>query len=250
MTSLVVSSVAWGANDAMPAQKTQIETVVHEYLVKNPEVVVEALQVYEQKQVQQARETIKQTQQNSPTYADALFRQSTDPVAGNPKGTITMVEFFDYQCAHCVDMAPTIDDLIVKNPNLRVVLKEFPIRGPISEFATRAALAAKKQGRYYEFHKALMTSKQEPLTQEIIFNLAKSVGLDVEKLQADMKDTAIDQQIKETYKLAQQLKLIGTPAFFIAKSDVTKNSKASDIAFIPGQVDKPQLEKIIQKIGG
>src|SRR5689334_12549783 len=76
---------------------------------------------------------------------NALFHQNSDPVAGNPKGKVTVVEFFDYQCSHCMTMAPVIEAIIKNNPNVRVVFKDFPIRGPVSEFAAKAALAANKQ---------------------------------------------------------------------------------------------------------
>jgi len=230
-------------------KKSQIESIVHDYILSNPDVIVQALQSFQQKQMEKARETIVQTQKKSPQYVDALFHQAADPVVGNQQGTITVVEFFDYQCPHCVDMADIMDKLVISNPNVRVVYKEFPIRGPVSVFAAKAALAAKNQGKYIEFHKALMNTKQQPLTNESILQIAQSVGLDADQLKKDMNNPAVDQQIKSTYKLAQDLELIGTPAFFIGKTTlVGKNAKSSDIVFIPGQVDQSQLEDMIKKI--
>jgi protein-disulfide isomerase len=245
---LMVATFSAQAADLSAAQKKQVQDVVRDYLVQNPDVIIQALQGYQQKQVDQARKTIQKTQDNSPQFADALFHQANDATAGNPTGKITIVEFFDYQCPHCVDMTPIIDGLIKNNADVKVVFKEFPIRGPISEMASRAALAAKEQGKYFEFHKGLMETKQEPLTEDAIFTIAKNVGLDVEKLKAAMKSGNVDQQLKANYKLAQQLQLIGTPAFFIAKSNVSKTSPSTAIVFLPGQVDAAQMNKAIETV--
>lgn len=232
------------------AQQKQIEDVVHNYLVKNPEVIVEAVQVLQQKQMQQAEKNIQKTQQVASKFADMLIRQAGDPVVGNVNGKITLVEFFDYQCPHCVEMTPIIEGLIKSNPELRIVFKEFPIRGPMSETASRAALAARIQGKYYEFHSALMRNimeQRKPLTEEVIYKIAQSVpGLNVDKLKTDMKSETVNQQIKTTYKLAQDLQLIGTPAFFIAKTDANQNTV---FGFVPGRAELGQLQDAIKKAG-
>ena len=245
---LMTATLAAQAADMSMGQKKQVQDVVREYLMQNPDVIIQALQGYQQKQMEEAKKTIQKTQDNSPQFVDALFHQANDAMAGNPQGKITVVEFFDYQCPHCVDMTPVIDSLIKSNPQVKVVFKEFPIRGPISEFASRAALAAKEQGKYFQFHVGLMNSKQEPLTQDAILSIAKSVGLDVEKLKAAMKSDNVEQQLKANYKLAQQLQLIGTPAFFVAKSDVSKTSPSTAIVFLPGQVDAAQMSQAIDKV--
>ena len=150
-------------------------------LVKNPEVLVEALQVLQKKQMDQARKTMHKTEETAPKFAEVLFHQAGDPMAGNANGKVTVVEFFDYQCSHCVDMAPVIDSLIKADPNVRVVFKEFPIRGPLSEYAAKAALAASAQGKYFEFHKALMDqiSQKQPLTEDSVLKAAQKVGLNI-----------------------------------------------------------------------
>lgn len=258
-TTLVISTLSIGglahadaAQPLAPAQQKQIEDVVRNYLVKNPEVIVESLQTLQQKQMEQARKTMQKTQQTAPKFVDALFHQTTDPVAGNPNGKVTVVDFFDYQCPHCIKMTPVIEGLIKANPEVRVIFKEFPIRGAVSEYAAKVALAAKLQGKYFEFHKALMqqAETQPQLTEEVVLKAAQSVGLDMNKLKADMKNDVVNQQIKSTMKLAQDLQLLGTPAFFIAKSDIKNNATASAITFIPGQVDQVQLLEIVNKTGG
>ncbi len=162
---------------------------------------------------------------------------------------MTVVEFFDYQCPHCVEMEPTIDGVMKANPDLRIVFKEFPIRGPMSEYAARASLAAEKQGKYLEMHNAIMQHAANLTTQSVL-DLAKTLGLDVAKLKADMNDKSIDQQIKANTKLAQDLGLMGTPALFVAKTDVKTSTPATDIGFVPGQVDQTQLQQLIDKAKG
>lgn len=245
-TAPQAASVVTSASDD---QKAKVESIVHDYILSNPDVIVQALQAFQQKQMEKAKQTIADTEKKAPQYVDALFHHAADPAVGNPQAKVTIVEFFDYQCPHCVDMAEIMENLAATNPNVRVVYKEFPIRGPVSVFATKAALAAKNQGKYAEFHKALMHPKQQPLTNDSIMEAAKSVGLNVDQLKKDMNNPLIDQQIKDTYKLAQDLELIGTPAFFVGKTTLTNNTaKTTDIAFIPGQVDQNQLDDTIKKV--
>jgi protein-disulfide isomerase len=238
---LVIAAPSFAATTINAAEKAQIETIIREYLVKNPEVLLEAMQVLQRKQYDQAQQTVKQTQKIASSFASALFHQANDPISGNPNGTVTLVEFFDYQCPHCVDMVPVMSAIIKANPNLRVVYKEFPIRGPVSEFAAKAALAANKQGKYQELSHALLTTTT-PLTQENILQIAKTAGLNVEQLQKDMQDHAIQAQLKANIKLAQDLKLFGTPALFIGKTNAQ-----GGINYIPGQTDVNQLQTMIDK---
>lgn len=231
-------------NAVSPEERAKIESVVHQYLLQKPEVLVEALQILQQRQMEEAKQTVMQTQKVAPSFANALFHQANDPIAGNPNGKITVVEFFDYQCPHCVDMAPVMEAIVKANPNVRIIYKDFPIRGPISETAARAAIAANLQGKYVIFSHALLLTKQQPLTEEIIFQVAKDNGLDVEKLKKDMNSPAVDKQLKANVKLAQDLKLFGTPAIFIANTDA---NKTGTINYIPGQADQTQLQGFIDQ---
>lgn len=234
------ASIAASVN---PAEKTKIEAVVHEYLVKNPEVLVEAMQVLQRKQFEQAEQTVKQTKKIAATFANALFHQTGDPVIGNPNGKITLVEFFDYQCPHCVEMVPVVTAIVKANPDVRVVYKEFPIRGPLSETAARAALAANKQGKYQAFSHGLLQAAR-PLTDEIIFQVAKDAGLNIDQLKKDMNDKSIQEQVKNNIKLAQDLKLFGTPALFIGKTD---SHGKEPINYMPGVMDQAQLQSMIDE---
>ena len=245
LTTLAAQSYAAPTTKAAasvnPAEKAKIEAVVHDYILNNPQVIVEALQAMQRKQYEQAELTVKKTQQTAASFAKPLFNQANDPVAGNVNGKITVVEFFDYQCPHCIDMAPVIAEIIKNNADVRIVFKEFPIRGPMSEVAARAALAANIQGKYYEFsHNLLVVNK--PLSEEVILDVAKKSGLDVDKLQKDMKGDVVNKQLADNMKLAQDLKLFGTPAFFIGKTN-----GSTTVAYIPGQMDQKQLQTEIDK---
>lgn len=228
-------------------QKEQVESIVKNYILNNPEVLVQSLQGFQQKQMDEARKSVQKTQDLIPNYVNNLFHSSNDPMMGNPQGAITLVEFFDYQCPHCTLMYPVLENLIKNNSDVRIILKEFPIRGPDSELAARAALAAQMQGKYDAFHGALMKAGQIQITADVLYTLAASAGLDVNKLKADMNSKTVSDQLAANLKLGQDLQLLGTPAFFIAKSDIKQGASPGSIGFIPGQVDLNQLQTILKK---
>ncbi|MGD8176672.1 DsbA family protein [Marinimicrobium sp. C6131] len=143
-----------------------------------------------------------------------LFDDPRSPVGGNPQGDITIVEFMDYNCGACRRMAPILAQAKERDPGLRIVYKEFPIRGPDSTLAAKAALAAHRQGKYVEFHKGLMEFPGQA-SQVAIEEAAGSLGLDMERLLAAMEDPAIARQVERNRALANTLGIIGTPAFVI-----------------------------------
>lgn len=194
-----------------PAQKQAIDTMIHDYLLAHPEVIIEALQAYEQKQAEaeaaQQREAIIR-------HEDALLHDAGDPVGGNPQASLTVVEFFDYKCPYCKSVADPFLQTVEADGNVRIVFKEFPILGESSVYAARAALAADKQGKYVAMHRGLMALKGE-LSEAAVFGLAEKVGLDLDRLRVDMESPEIDQQIARTHELARALSIRGTPAFII-----------------------------------
>jgi protein-disulfide isomerase len=240
-----VAAAPASATAAMnPAEKARIQALIYESIIQKPEVILEALQILQRKQYESAQQTMRDTQTIAAQFAAPLFKQPNDPVAGNPNGKITIVEFFDYQCPHCIDMVPVIDTILKANPEVRLVYKEFPVRGPMSEVAAKAALAAHKQGKYTAFSHALL-AYNKPLNEAVIYQVAGSVaGLNVEQLKKDMKDVSVENQLKANFKLAQDLKLFGTPAFFITKTDMTN---LKNIYYVPGQLNKDQLQDAINK---
>ncbi len=219
-------------------QVQAIQQIVHDYLVTNPQVLIEASQTLQKQQMQKAQQLSEAAVAQN---AKQLFDSTGKPVAGNKNGSIVMVEFFDYQCPHCIDMDPLVDTLIKSNPNLKVIYAELPIFGNASKYAAEAALASMKQGKYDAFHKALFNAGSR-LTNAKILKIAKSVGLNVDKLKQDMKDPAIDAQLKTNFELAKQIKLIGTPTFAIA------NLKANKFSFVPGQTNQQGLQQAIDKV--
>lgn len=234
------TSSTQGTDSFTPAQRTAIEQIVHSYLIKNPQVLVEVANALQQQQTEQQS---VQAQQQLPANAKKLFYSSTSPVAGNPNGAVTLVEFFDYQCPHCKNVAVTVNKLINDNPDLRVVFKQLPIFGANSEFAARAALAAAQQGKYMAFHNALMND-QNQLTSDEVLNIAKQVGLDTQKLQQAMNSDAVSQELTQNSNLANAFNFPGTPAFIIAKVPAggLKNGSAPTKAyFIPGEANEQYL---------
>lgn len=159
-------------------------------------------------------------------------------VAGNPQGDVTVLEFFDYNCSYCRKMAPRLGELLGEDAGLRLVYKEFPVLGPGSVFAAKAALAAQKQGRYQAFHEALMQASG-PLTQAEVLEIAQSMGLDTERLEADMKDPAIEEAIERNFALAQDLGIFATPSFVI---DGQIHRGAADLDTLRGLIRQARRE--------
>jgi protein-disulfide isomerase len=189
----------------------EFEQRVRTYLVDHPEVIVEAMNRLEARQGQQ--ETAE-AQAVLKAHIDEVFRDPDSPVGGNPSGDVTLVEFFDYNCPYCRMMAPVMSEAEAADPQLRIVYKEFPILGPNSVFAAKAALAAHKQGKYVAFHRALYQARG-PVDEAKVVEVAGTVGLDVERMKADMQDTAIGGLLDKNGKLAQALRITGTPGFVV-----------------------------------
>ncbi|HRJ61358.1 MAG TPA: DsbA family protein [Azospirillaceae bacterium] len=188
-----------------------IERIVREYLIANPEVLVEAMQALEQRQQtaadQKARAALKQNRQQ-------IFNDDASPVGGNPKGDVTVVEFFDYNCGYCKAVHDDALKLVKDDGRLRYVYKEFPILGPGSVVAAKAALAARAQGKYVEAHNALMSHRGR-LDEAAVLRILGDAGLDVTKLKADMEAPAVAKAIESNLLLADKLGIRGTPAFII-----------------------------------
>ncbi|MGE0668648.1 MAG: DsbA family protein [Sphingomonadales bacterium] len=191
--------------------KAQVEQIVRDYLKNNPRVLQEMI---ERLQALNDREAALEAAKNIATHQDDIFGQTGGMVAGNPKGDVTVVEFFDYRCGYCRLAQPSMVKLLKEDPNVRLVFKEYPVLGPMSLTASRAAIASAKQGKYVDFHMALM-GLEEPLSDEVLYRVAGEVGLDVPRLKQDMEDEAIDQVIADNHDLADRLGIEGTPNFIV-----------------------------------
>lgn len=238
----MVSPMVFAANTMTPEQQKDIEKVVHDYLVKNPDVLLEASQALQQKQQQ----TLQQQAKSAILEQAPQLFQGTLAVAGNPKGNVTLVEFFDYQCIHCKKMAPAMAALTKQDPNLRVIYKEFPIFGKSSEMASQVALAAAMQGKYQVMHDALLGMDKQ-LTEAMVLEKAKSLGLDMTTLQKDMNSKAVADVLKSNRELAEKLHLMGTPAFIVAATPAGQFDAKTQPAFIPGAASEAVLQDLIKK---
>ena len=196
-----------------PEERSAFRAEVRSYLLENPEVIMEAIQILEQRRneaaAEQQREVIAQN-------AEELFESEASYVAGNPEGDVTVVEFLDYRCPYCKQAHSEVKRLLEEDPNVRLVVKEYPILGPESVAAARLALAALEQDPedFGDLHEALMTYDGQ-LTEQAAYRVAEDQGYDVEKLRKAAADPAIEERIQSNYALAAKLGIQGTPAFVL-----------------------------------
>jgi protein-disulfide isomerase len=224
-------SSAPAAAPLTPGQVDQFERVIRDYLIRNPEVIIEAVQGLERRQ---RDEQAKAAQGELSARRGEILNDPGSPVGGNLKGDVTIVEFFDYRCPYCKRVAPSIAQLLKEDAKLRVVYKEFPILGPESMIAARAALAAHAQGKYARMHEALMNQRGN-LDEAGVMRAAGEAGLDVNRLKADMKKPEIEEQIQKVHQLARALNINGTPAFIIGDR------------IVPGAVDLETLKTLVRQ---
>jgi protein-disulfide isomerase len=205
--------VAGGGASADEPKLTQqdIEKIVRDYLLREPEVLAEAFRRLQQRQSAAAQTKSKQAIRD---HQNALFSDRTSPVEGNAQGKVIIVEFFDYRCVHCRNVASTIDQLISSNASVRVIYKNFPVLGEPSVLAARAAVAAQQQGGWPKLHRALLAYDGD-FSVESLAALGASVGLDSTKLKTDMMSPATDQALQANLTLAAALGLDATPSFVI-----------------------------------
>lgn len=208
-TQAAVSTIDAGPFSA--EQRQAIERIVKDYLLKNPEILLEVGKELEQRQ---AAAQVAQQQRLIMENKNQIFAAPTDFVLGNPNGDIAVVEFFDYNCGWCKRAVDEISKLAAADSNVKIIFKEFPIFGEDSVIAAKAAMASIKQGKYWDFHRALM-KEQRRVTEDVVFQVAEKVGLDVAKLKSDMNNPEYDAAIKSTSDIAQGLGFEGTPGFIV-----------------------------------
>ncbi len=192
-------------------EKRAIEEIVRDYIIEHPEVLLESISLMEQRQQElrqaQAEKAIREN-------ADEIFNAPTSFVGGNVDGNITIVEFFDYNCGYCKQGFPGMMNIINTDKNIRLVLKEYPVLGPESIVAARAAIASRKQNKYMAFHTALMKAKGK-LSEQRIFDIAKDTGINIKKLKDDMQSPEVDATIERNHALTELLGIDGTPGYVI-----------------------------------
>jgi protein-disulfide isomerase len=217
------------AAEIAPEQRQAIEAIIHDYLMQNPDVLIEALRAAEEKASRDADATAAVVLKDR---RGEVFDDPASPVGGNPQGDVTIVEFFDYRCPYCKQVQPSLQKLLDQDRKLRFVYKEMPVLGAQSVLAAHAALAARLQGKYEAFHTAMMATKGQ-ITEDVIYKVAGSVGLDVERLKRDMTAPEIEQAVKANLALAKALDIRGTPGFIIGEH------------IVPGAIDLDALKDLV-----
>jgi protein-disulfide isomerase len=223
------------AETPRPLSTAEVEAIVRDYLMREPGIVLEAIQELQRRE-QAAQE--ERRREAIAALAGELLHDPATPVVGNPEGDVTLVEFFDYRCSFCRRMIPAMQRLLAEDGDLRIALKELPVLGPDSVRAARAALAGRMQDEalYLDLHFALMAA--DDLSQDGILALAARHGLDTQRLAADMDSPEVSSAIQANYALARALGIEGTPAFVIGE------------ALVPGAVEHGELVALIEEARG
>jgi len=211
---LVVAAPAAEPSFSEP-QKAEIEKIIRDYLVTHPEVLQEAIAELDKRQAAADTEKAKAA---VAANAATLFDSSRQVVLGNPKGDVTLVEFFDYNCGFCKGALPAMIDLLKDDTKLKVVLKEFPVLGPGSVEAAKVAVAVRMQDKtgkkYLDFHQKLLGGRGKADKARALA-VAKEVGMDMAKIEKDMASDEARLSLEESLKLAETLGLNGTPSYVV-----------------------------------
>ena len=233
--TLLLAGALWASGHAgqttsfTPEQRAQIVDIVRAALKSDPSILRDAIAAL------QADDALKQDAAARAAIGKLgpeLTKQPGDPVAGNPNGDVTLVEFYDLRCPYCRRMLPVLAELLKHDPGVRLVYKDIPILGPGSTIGAKAVLAARRQGGYLKLHDALMAGSAN-ITEETVHAAATKLGLDWERLQKDMQDPAIQGRISANLALAQTLGIQGTPAYVIGGR------------LMPGAVSLAQLQEAV-----
>ena len=197
-------------------EKAAFGQAVRDYLVENPEVLVEAISVLEQRN---ASAEVENDQQLVATYHEAIFNDGHSWVGGNPDGDLTMVEFIDYRCGVCRRFNQEVHDIVEADGNIRLVLKEFPILGPDSETSARFAVAVRQvagDDAYLQAHDELITLRSDA-SEEALRGVADRIGVDADEVIAEMQSETVTAVLRDNRQLAEQMAIQGTPTFVIGE---------------------------------
>ncbi len=230
-TALFCVATPVKAEELTEGQKKEIEELFKQLVEKHPGLIADSVTNYYREQDQKAKEN---AQGKVKEYSD-FYKQTNLPVAGNPDGDVTVVEYFDYNCGYCKKAFQDISKLLEEDKNIRVVFQEMPILSPSSKNMATIAMAAHKQGKYFEMHTALMNYRG-PQTIEAFMGLAGKQGLDVEQLKKDIGSGDIDQAILKSMEMARSVGITGTPGFVIGER------------IYPGYIGLDGLKKAIQEV--
>jgi protein-disulfide isomerase len=205
-----------GGNVFTDEQKKALGAIIKDYLVKNPEIMFEVQNALDEKSQKDQDAKLKSFMA---TNAKAIYRSPGSSVAGDAEGDVTVVEFFDFNCGYCKRGLPEVQRLMQDDKKVRFVFKELPILAKGSEEAARVALAAKLQGKYWEFHQAMLGSKGQA-NEASALKIAESLGLDMGKIKSDMASDAVKNELQGDLALAKQLGVNGTPHFLVGDKSI------------------------------
>ena len=212
---------------AQELNEADIKRLALEAILEKPEILIEALSILQERE----NAALVEAQSTALTELRDDFEQNA-PIFGNLDGSVTLVEFFDYNCGYCRRAAPEVKAVLETSKDLRIVYREFPILGPGSEIAARASLAARNQGKYQQFHEAMMALNGQAFEASVM-EVAGDVGLDLEVLKTDMQSDLVNDHIAASLRLAEALRITGTPTFVLGDE------------IIPGVIERGTLlEKI------
>ncbi|WNJ99916.1 DsbA family protein [Thalassospiraceae bacterium LMO-JJ14] len=240
---LVASPVLATSHDTVFSnEETQaIKQIIRDYIMKSPETILRSVQEHQARQESEKEQRVVEIIRDR---SEELLNDPNSYVAGNPEGDVTMVEFFDYRCGYCKRVHPVVKKLLQDDGNIRLVYKEFPILGPPSVYAARAAIASLPGEKYLPFHNALMEARGA-LTEERVLFIAEDVGLDPETVEADIKSgkDRANEIIAMNFDLADALKITGTPAFVIGDTVIRGAVDMSTFVDAIADVRKKQRAK-------
>ena len=208
---------AGGAVLERAVSREDVEAIVRAYLVENPEILTEMQTALAEREEAEQRQALLEAIGSS---SDAIFNADYDGVVGNPQGSTTVVEFFDYNCGFCRRAYEDMAAMVAEDAELRFVLKEFPILGPDSQKAHIVSMALRTLApeKYGEFHRTLLTSGRA--NEAAAIAAATALGVDEAALREEMKNPAIADAFAETYELASRLSINGTPAYVVGEEVV------------------------------
>jgi protein-disulfide isomerase len=223
----VVAAAPVHAQNFNDAQRGEIERIVKEYLIAHPEVLQEVMAEFEKRQ--NAADLEKQVA-GVRQHKEALFNSTHQVTLGNPHGNVTMVEFFDYNCGYCKRALSDMLQLIKTDPNLKVVLKEYPVLGPGSLEAAQVAVAARMQDKigkkYLDFHQRLLGARG-PADKAHALAAAKEAGFDMARIEKDLTSEEVKETLRENMKVADAIGINGTPSYIIG-TDVVVGAQGYD----------------------
>lgn len=221
-----------GSSNFTPAQLTEMDNIIGEYLKKNPDVIMAAMQAGMEKQQKEAAAKMEKAVADN---KDKIFKSAADPVSGNAEGKQSLVVFMDPYCGYCKKFHAELITLLATNKDVKIIFKDLPIMGDNSVMAVKAMFAAKEQNKYEPLQKAIFESKK-PLTQKQLLKVASSLGIDSKKLKDDMKSKEIQAKVDAVLDLSKILGITGTPTLIIGETKV-----------VPGYVKADELDKMLKE---